>query len=90
MLFRSVGIIERRNTQFLGLLHHRRRANREIRAQPFHDGEVVFQGGTVDNLAAVGVQPVTIPGGRFGLGARRADVWNMRTGFDQQTGNQKL
>ena len=86
----QVGEIERGDRLCLGMLHHRRGADGEIRAVFLDRGNVLFQAGAVLHARAVRFEPFAI-----GIGPHRArrggaDIGHFGAAFDQQACDQQF
>ena len=86
----QVGVVERRDAQLFGFLHHRRGADGELRLVLVHGSQVLFQRGAKLHLHTFGTQPVSVvlvPGGGR---TSRAHITQICAALDQQTAHEQL
>ena len=86
----QIGEIERRDRELLGLLHHRRGADRKIRLELADGGQIHLERRAVLDARALGLQPFPIGVGPLRSRAGRADIGHARAALDQQPRDQQF
>ena len=86
----QIGEIERGNRVLLGMLDDRRGADRQVGAEFLDRRDILFEAGAVIDAHVLGLEPVAVGIGPWGLGAGGADIGHLRAAFDQQPRDQQF